>query len=127
MAERHFAFWTEENIQSFWAGTSFYQPGDPNELSYSLAEVLVKLLSERGDATAFRTFLQAARQNDAGQTAAFEILGADLGETAGTFLGEGNWRPQRKTMIACWEAAGWEKRGKDGDAPPPDEPAEVPN
>jgi hypothetical protein len=127
LAERHFAFWTEEKVQSFWAGTSFYQPGDPNELSYSLAEVLVKLLSERGNATSFRTFLQAAQQNDAGQTAALEIIGADLGEIAGTFLGEGNWRPQRKAMIACWEAAGWGKRGNDGDSPPAEESTEAPN
>jgi len=38
-----------------------------------------------------------------------DILGVDLGEIAGTFLGEGNWRPQRKAMIACWESAGWKK------------------
>lgn len=113
LAERHFAFWTEENIQSFWAGTSFYQPGEPNALSYSLAEVLLKLLSERCAGTAFHAFLQAARQDDAGQTAALDILGVDLGELAGTFLGKGGWRPQRKAMVACWEAAGWEKSGKE--------------
>lgn len=118
LAERHFAFWTEENIQSFWTGVSFYQPGDPNQLSYSLAEVLLKLLSERGDAAGFRTFVEAARPDDAGQTAAMDILGADLGEIAGTFLGKGNWRPQRKAMIACWEAAGWNKEGGSGEAPP---------
>jgi len=101
LAERHFAFWTEENIQTFWAGTSFYQPGDSNQLSYSLAEVLVKLLSERGDANAFHAFLEAACRDDAGQTATLDILGADLGEIAGTFLGEGNWRPKRKAMVAC--------------------------
>lgn len=109
LAERHFAFWNEENVQSFWAGTSFSEPGEPNELSYSLAEVFVKLLSERGNAAAFHAFLQAARYEDAGQTGALDILGADLGEIAGTFLGEGNWRPQRKAMIACWESAGWGK------------------
>lgn len=113
LAERHFAFWTEAYLQSFWAGTSFHQPGDPNELSYSLAEVLVKLLSERGDPEPFRAFLEAAQQADAGQTAALDILGADLGEIAGTFLGEGNWRPQRKAMVACWEAAGWKKQGNE--------------
>jgi len=117
LVERHFAFWTGENLQSFWAGTSFYQPGDPNELSYSLAEVLVKLLSERGDAHSFRAFLQAARESDAGQTAALEILHTDLGDIAGTFLGEGNWRPQRKAMMACWESAGWQKRSDNSNAP----------
>jgi hypothetical protein len=117
LAERHFAFWTEARLQAFWAGTTFYQPGDSNELSYNLAEVLVKLLSEKGDAPAFRAFLEAARQDDAGQTAALDVLGVDLGEIAGTFLGEGNWRPQRKAMIACWESVGWEKRGdEDGEA-----------
>jgi hypothetical protein len=125
LAERHFAFWTEENIQSFWAGTSFFQPGDSNELSYSLAEVLVKLLSERGDADAFHAFLVAARWDDAGQTAALDCLGSDLGEIAGTFLGEGIWRPQRKAIVACWESAGWLKRG-DEDAPPAEDGTEVP-
>jgi hypothetical protein len=115
LADRHFAFWTGENIQSFWAGTSFYQPGDPNELSYGLAQIFVKFLLEQGDADAFRTFLEVAQRDDAGQTAALDILGANLGEIAGTFLGEGNWRPQRKAMIACWESAGWEK-SEDDDA-----------
>jgi hypothetical protein len=110
LAGRHFSFWNEENIQSFWAGTSFYQPGDANELSYSLAEVLVKLLSERGDPAALHAFLEAARPDDAGQTAAMDIFRVDLGEIAATFLGEGKWRPDRKAMIACWEAAGWERR-----------------
>jgi hypothetical protein len=109
LAERHIGFWTEKNIQSFWAGTSFCEPGDANQLSYSLAEVFVKLLSEKGDRQALCAFLQAANQDDAGQTAAIDILSADLGQIAETFLGEGNWRPQRKAMIGCWEAAGWKK------------------
>jgi len=109
LAERHYAFWNEQNIQSFWAGTSFHEPGEANELSYSLAEVLLQLLSERGNAVSIREFIQQANEADAGQTAALDRLGADLGEIAGTFLGEGNWRPQRKAMVACWEAAGWKK------------------
>jgi hypothetical protein len=109
LAERHFAFWTEQSMQSFWAGTSFYTPGDSNLLSYSLAEVFVKLISERVDRRAFLTFLQAARHEDAGQTAAIDITAIDLGEIAGTFLGEGNWRPHRKSIIACWEDSGWRK------------------
>lgn len=123
LAQQHFAFWTEANIQTLWAGTSFYQPGEPNQLSYSLAEVLVKLLAGRGDGVAFHTFLESARQGDAGQTAAMNHLGADLGEIAGTFLGDGNWRPQRKAMIACWESAGWEKQGDAGADTPAEERA----
>jgi len=107
LAERHFAFWNEDNIQTFWAGTSFYVPGDSNELSYSLAHVFVKLLLERGGGETFRAFVEAAGQDDAGQTAAIDVLGVDLGEVAGTFLGAGNWRPQRKALKSCWDAAGW--------------------
>jgi hypothetical protein len=106
LAERHFAFWTEESIQSFWAGTSFYEPGDPNELSYSLAEVFVKLLTERGEGPAFRSFIEHAHQDDAGQGAAMDCLSADLGGIAGTFLGAGDWRPRRSAMVACWKQAG---------------------
>jgi hypothetical protein len=107
LAERHLEFWTEERIQSFWAGTAFFEPGEANELSYSLAEVFLKLITERTDRESFRAFLEAAHQQDAGQTAAIDILKTDLGDVAGTFLGKGNWRPQRKAMMACWEAAGW--------------------
>ncbi|MCW5551595.1 MAG: hypothetical protein KIS67_05435 [Verrucomicrobiae bacterium] len=107
LAERHFAFWTEENIQTFWAGTSFFIAGESNELSYSLAEVLVKLLAERGTAAGFQALLLAAQPDDAGQSAMLDIFNTDLGDLAGTFLGEGNWRPVRKAMVRCWEAAGW--------------------
>lgn len=108
LAERHFAFWNEANIQSFWAGTSFHMPGDLNELSYSLAEVFLKLLSERGRQSGLQAFLEAAHFDDAGQTAALDCLSTDLGEIAGTFLGPGNWRPQRAAMVACWKEAGWQ-------------------
>lgn len=107
LAERHHAFWNEETIQTFWAGTSFNVPGDSNELSYSLAEVLVNLLSERVSPGAFQALLQTAHYSDAGQTAMLDILQTDLGELAGTFLGEGNWRPVRKALVQCWSAAGW--------------------
>jgi hypothetical protein len=107
LAERHFAFWNEAHMQSFWAGTSFHEPGDANELSYSLAEVLVTLLNEQGKDMVFRAFLAAAHRNDAGQTAALDILDVDLGVAAGTFLGPGNWRPLRKKLVEQWKAAGW--------------------
>lgn len=108
LAERHFTFWNEENIQTFWAGTSFYVPGDSNELSYSLAEVFVKLLSERGERRAFCGFLEASHREDTGHSASLGIFGTGLGEIAGTFLGKGEWRPQRKVIKACWEEAGWQ-------------------
>src|SRR5579864_1909208 len=95
--DRHMAFWNPQNIQEFWTGISFQKPGDSNELSYSLAEILLNLLSEyRGD---WGGFIKNADWRDAGQTAAIDFLNADLGKVAATFLGEGDWRPGRKEMV----------------------------
>jgi len=101
LAEKHHEFWNEEQIQHFWAGTSFHEPGDAVQLSYSLAEILVNLLAKNRED--FLAFIRCARREDAGQTAALDCLGTCLGDAAGTFLGEGNWRPQRKAIKACWE------------------------
>jgi hypothetical protein len=97
LVERHTEHWNAQNIQAFWAGASFGVPGDDSELSYSLAWVLVKLLSEKGN---FRAFVANADWRDAGQNSASTVLNCDLGEIAGTFLGAGDWRPQRKSIAA---------------------------
>jgi hypothetical protein len=100
--ERHMGFWNEENIQEFWAGLSWRKAGDSNQLSYSLAKIVLHLLSERpGD---WGAFLKQADRADAGQTAALQCLDADLGQIMGTFLGPGDWRPRRKAMVTLWEA-----------------------
>ena len=120
MRDRHFAFWNPATIQKFWAGTSFDEPGDSNELSYGLAEILIDLLVSHKEH--FAAFVHQARWDDGGQTAALDCLGMDLGSLAGTFLGEGNWRPLRKAMVEAWkaydashpESTGDEQPGSDG-------------
>jgi hypothetical protein len=102
LKERHVAFWNEQNIQEFWAGGSFRKPGDSNELSYSLAEIVLHLLREcTGD---WGAFIKTADPRDGGQSAAIECLDVDLGKVMETFLGEGKWRPRRKDIAALWEA-----------------------
>ncbi len=114
LRDQHLAFWNPENIQKFWSGVSFWEPGDSNKLSYSLAEILTHLLfSYKGD---FGNFIKAARGDDAGQTAALDFLGVDLGQLAGTFLGEGNWRPNRKAMIQSWETTKRDAVASPGDS-----------
>jgi len=101
--EQHLAFWNQANIQEFWAGISFRKPGDSNKLSYNLAEIMLNLLTEqRGN---WGAFLKQANWNDAGQTAALQCLDVDLGSVMAIFLGEGDWRPQRKAMVRLWENA----------------------
>lgn len=109
LRDRHLAFWNRNNIQKFWAGVSFDEPGDSNELSYSLAEIMANLMmTHAGD---FCAFLKQAQWGDGGQTAALDCLGMDLGQVMGTFLGEGDWRPYRKTMVECWRAVEDKQRG----------------
>jgi hypothetical protein len=102
LADRHGGFWNESNIQSFWAGKSFHVPGQESELSYSLAQILVTLLSGQGKE--FNAFIAQANWRDAGQEAARTVMGRDLGEVASQFLGPGNWRPQRKAISDHFQA-----------------------
>ena len=102
LSERHHQFWNEKNIQEFWAGISFGGEQEAQELSYSLAEVIVHLLS--GDHDGFLAFISRAHYDDAGQTAALECLGRSLGDVVAEFLGPGNWRPYRKAMVDIWAA-----------------------
>lgn len=102
LADEHHAYWNENNIQEFWAGTSFYRPDRRNALSYNLGEILVELMSENwGD---FLDFVRNADFRDAGQDAALKCLNRCLGGVAGTFLGPGDWRPNRKTISELWES-----------------------
>lgn len=96
MADRQRNHWNETNVQSFWSGKSYHVPGDDSELSYQLGHILVQLLSEGG--RDFLEFVKCAEWRDAGQDASQRILGQDLGEVLGGFLGPGDWRPQRKAI-----------------------------
>jgi len=96
LADRHRNHWNETNIQAFWAGATFDVPGDESQLSYSLGEILVSLLSEKG--AAFSEFVKTADWRDGGQDAAVNVLEQGLEEFVGGFLGPGNWRPQRKAI-----------------------------
>ena len=117
---RHLAFWNPATIQKFWSGASFHEAGDSNELSYNLAEIVVHLLLESQQQ--FGAFVEHAQWADAGQTAALDFLGKDLGVAMATFLGEGNWRPNRKAMVECWNAAQRsDNSGVATDLPSPDD------
>jgi hypothetical protein len=96
LATEHYAFWNETNIQEFWAGSSFRQPGQASHLSYNLAAILIQVLSENWNN--FLAFAKDADYQDAGQDAALKILDRSLGDAVGDFLGPGDWRPQRKAI-----------------------------
>ena len=80
--------------------------------------MIVTLLAERGSKGALRAYLERARQDDAGQAAAFDVLGTDLGKIAESFLGNGRWSTREKEMTQHWEQAGCRARKEE----PPSEP-----
>ena len=121
-AIRHHLYWTNQNIQGFWAGTSFCEPGESFELSYSLASVLMHLLGDK-DRESVLAFIRAANVLDGGQTAALDHLGLSLGELAAKFLGPGDWRPKRREIARCWETANAEHTANSADDTTPEKRA----
>jgi hypothetical protein len=69
---------------------------DYQEHCYSLAAALVLRLAQ--DRRSFIEFVRHARYEDAGQSAAVDCLGVDLGEIIAPFAGDGECRPNRRAI-----------------------------
>ena len=95
-ASRHRAFWPTRSLDEFWDGSCFRRP-DSQELSYSLAQVLVRNLMA-DHPSEFRKFLLSASRDDAGAAAAMSCFNRSLGDIAGQFLGPGDWNPTPNQM-----------------------------
>ena len=91
MEQRHKKFWNARTIQQFWSGMSFRRPDEGSELSYDLAERMVKLLGE--DYPRYRSLLNTAQAEDAGAPAVAQAYGFELHKLAAAIIGEGDWRP----------------------------------
>jgi len=89
--EKHQNYWNEDNIQHFWDGTSFSFPDEGQELSYHLAQLLVRNISH--DDEQFKAFCNLADYKDAGEYASHQHLGISLGDLLDGLLGDGNWAP----------------------------------
>lgn len=99
---KHVAFWDARRIQEFWSGDAFRRADDGQMLSYELARILVREMA--GDWPAFAAFLQQAARDDAGDQAARQLLGVDLGESVRALFAEASdedWSPDRR----AWDPA----------------------
>ncbi len=88
---KHHQYWTEENIQDFWSGASFYATDEGQELSYHLAHVLLRNLSQNFNVLV--RFTNLATAEDSGESAAMQAMGVSVGHLLESFLGKGNWAP----------------------------------
>lgn len=103
MARRHKRYWAKHGLDELWRGEGFFRPGRGQELSYQLAEILVRLLIEearprwfglvREPQRRFFAFVRQARESDCGEAACRKHLQFGLGDLAARFLGRGTWSP----------------------------------
>jgi hypothetical protein len=122
-ARRHKRLWATHGLGPFWWGAGFHRPGGLQQVSYELAEILLRLLIEehrpgffgKGKRERLVEFLRHAKATDAGQAAAVEHLRFSLGELASRFLGPGEWEPNR----ADRDAEPGDRDAEPGDGLPP--------
>jgi hypothetical protein len=103
-AGEHKRYWGKRGLDAFWRGEGFSRPGKVQELSYQLAEILIRLLVEdsrprwfglvKEPRTRFFAFLRGARASDCGEWACRRHLGFGLSDLAAKFLGPGDWGPK---------------------------------
>jgi hypothetical protein len=93
LVQRHREYWSQDTIDGFWSGESFYLPSEGQPLSYHLALILVRNLCSDYQSKVL-DFLRNAEFSDAGEAAALRILGDSLHDRVVQFLGPGNWKPR---------------------------------
>jgi hypothetical protein len=104
LAQQHQRFWRSHGLDPFWKGDGFTRPDKGQKLSYELAELLLRMLSEdyrprwfgsdKRPQRRFIAFLLHATAADGGESAARKHLGIGLGELVSRFLGPGDWSPK---------------------------------
>jgi len=103
IANKQKTFWRRESLAGFWRGESFTRADEGQELSYQLAEILLRLLVgehrprwlgwDQRPVQKLYGFLSHAQQADFGQAAAQQHLGFGIQQLAAKFLGAGDWSP----------------------------------
>jgi hypothetical protein len=103
MAREHKSYWKKRGLELFWRGEGFSRPDKSQQLSYQLAEILLRLLWEDHKPRWFGLdkspqrrlfgFLREADACDCGESAARAHLRFGLAELAAKFLGHGPWTP----------------------------------
>lgn len=94
---------SSDQLESFWQGTGFSQPGEVQELCYQLSQILLRLWAaeyrprwfgfDRSRQYRLLAFLPAADFRECGELAAQEHLQFGLVDLATRFLGPGDWTP----------------------------------
>jgi hypothetical protein len=102
-ADRHRRYWKKHGLNAFWNGSGFSAPNRVQELSYQLAEILVRLLVSdarprwfgwvQEPRLRFLSFLRTASELDYGAAAYLQHFGRTIDHLPARFLGDGDWTP----------------------------------
>lgn len=92
LVAKHADYWNEDTIQNFWTGESFRAIDEGQQLSYSLANILVQNISTEYEV--FKKFALEANFNDTGNAASQKYFNTSIGNVAAIFLGDGDWQPK---------------------------------
>jgi len=112
-AKKHRRYWHRHGLDGFWFGDCFHRSGDAQELSYELAEILIRLLFSDHRPGWFSTtkqkqlmkFFRAAKRTDGGRDAALDHLEYGIDELAEKFLGPIELEPKAdRPRNTTWNA-----------------------
>ena len=95
LQRRHRDYWSANSMEGFWTGSAFSAADEGQELSYSLAQILMWNLF-RDHRERVNDFIVASNWEDAGQHAARSALGMGLEDIVASFLGPGDWQPAER-------------------------------
>ncbi len=85
-------FWREQGLNEFWWGDGFFALDGMQQFSYQFAQIMFRLITSTHKQR-LPEFVRRACADDAGDSAARDVLGMGLAEIAQQFLGPGNWEP----------------------------------
>jgi len=83
---RHRNYWDEERLAAFMTGESFWFADDGQELSYHLARYLFNAMASYSTPETMARFIRSVSRDDAGFSAAIEVLDLDLEEVLAGLL-----------------------------------------
>jgi hypothetical protein len=86
IVREHREYWDDESLAAFWAGESFWFPDDGQRLSYHLARYLFNSLVPYSNPETMTRFIRSVSREDAGYSAALDVLGVDLEEVLSGLL-----------------------------------------
>jgi hypothetical protein len=88
IVREHREYWDDERLAAFMTGESFWFPDDGQRLSYHLARYLFNSLAPYSNPETMTRFIRSVSREDAGYSAALDVLGVDLEEVLAGLLEE---------------------------------------